>query len=163
MPRRCPPHPVASPQSRELEAGVFAGAYKQRAKVAYSEIQDEWFEWHFNMSSSQGHFAQVHPSLIYFLISNAPLQECELCSHVFIFFFYKFSAALLAPMSHFSCPPSPLLSFLSPFPLSVCLPGRGQTGSQEGSQGGGQGDPHEGAGEATERGAYESRYIDWLQ
>lgn len=39
------------------------------------------------MSSSQGHFAQVHPSLIYFLISYASLQECELCSHFFIFFF----------------------------------------------------------------------------
>lgn len=34
MPCRCPPHPVASQQSRKPEAGVFAGAYKQRAKVA---------------------------------------------------------------------------------------------------------------------------------
>lgn len=58
------------------------------------------------MSSSQGHFAQVHPPLIYFLISNASHQEFELCSNFFIlFFFYKFSAALWAPMSHFSCPP----------------------------------------------------------
>lgn len=36
----------------------------------------------------------------------------------------------------------------------VCLLGRGQAGSKEGSKGGGQRDPHEGAGEATKRGIH---------
>lgn len=51
--------------------------------------------------------------------------------------------------SHFSF----FISFL------ICFSGRGQASSQEGSQGRGQRDPHEGAGETTERGTSQDAFL----
>lgn len=113
----------------------------------------------YNCKTLQGQVAET--SCIYFLISHVSVQELELWSHVCSFIdVCHFSPAILAAVS--------LLFFLFSFSVSffICPSGWGQAGSEEGSQGRGQRDPHEGAGETTERGISQETLFHfklWIQ
>lgn len=115
---------------------------KEHARTENDSFQEvlEAIFW-YNCKTLQGQVTET--SCIYFLISHVSVQELELWSHVCSFIdVCHFSPAILAAVS--------LLFFL--FSFFICPSGWGQAVSEKGSQGRGQRDPHEGAGETTERG-----------